>query len=67
MKIPLFKHHKRMSVSEFAEANVTLTEGACKGEKFSYKNRPYFKEPSDALGDDVRNCRVTIVSPTQLG
>lgn len=67
MKIPLFAHHKPMSVSEFAEANVVLQEGACKGEKFSYKNRPYFKEPSDALGDDIHNCQVTIVSPSQLG
>ena len=67
MRIPLFKHPPKMSVSEFAEANVTMQEGACKGEKFSYKNRPYFKEPSDALGDDIHNCQVTIVSPSQLG
>lgn len=67
MKIPLFKHTKRMSVSEFAEANVILQEGACKGEKFSYKNRPYFKDPTDALGDDINNCQVTIVSSTQIG
>lgn len=67
MKIPLFKYTKRMSVSEFAEANVILQEGACKGEKFSYKNRPYFKDPTDALGDDIHNCQVTIVSSTQIG
>ena len=67
MKIPLFKHNKHMSVSEFAEANVRLEERACKGEKFSYKNRPYFRDPSDAMGDNLHNSRVVIVSPTQLG
>ena len=43
MRIPLFKHPPKMSVSEFAEANVVLEEVACKGEKFSYKIRFYFK------------------------
>lgn len=67
MRIPLFKHHEPMTVSEFAEKNVVLQEGACRGQKFSYKNRPYFREPSDAMGDNLHNCRVVIVSPTQLG
>ena len=67
MRIPLFKHHESMTVSEFAEKNVVLQEGACRGQKFSYKNRPYFREPSDAMGDNLHNCRVVIVSPTQLG
>ena len=67
MKIKLFDHPKQMTVSEFAEANVTLTEGAAKGQKFSYRNRPYFRDPSDAMGDNRHNCRVVIVSPTQLG
>ena len=67
MRIPLFKHHESMTVSEFAEKNVILQEGACRGQKFSYKNRPYFREPSDAMGDNLHNCRVVIVSPTQLG
>ena len=67
MRIPLFKHHEPMTVSEFAEKNVILQEGACRGQKFSYKNRPYFREPSDAMGDNLHNCRVVIVSPTQLG
>lgn len=67
MRIKLFDHPKQMTVSEFAEANVVLTEGAAKGQKFSYRNRPYFREPSDAMGDNRRNCRVVIVSPTQLG
>lgn len=56
-----------MTVSEFAEANVVLQEGAARGQKFSYKNRPYFREPSDAMGDNLHNSRVVIVSPTQLG
>lgn len=67
MKVPLFKHPKEMSVSEFAEQNVLLEEGACRGQKFSYKNRPYFRAPSDAMGDDRHNCRVVICSPTQVG
>ena len=67
MKIKLFDHPKQMTVSEFAEANVVLTEGAAKGQKFSYRNRPYFRSPSDAMGDNRHNCRVVIVSPTQLG
>ena len=67
MRIPLFKHLDPMTVSEFAEKNVVLQEGACRGQKFSYKNRPYFREPSDAMGDNLHNCRVVIVSPTQLG
>lgn len=67
MRIPLFKHHESMTVSEFAERNIILQEGACRGQKFSYKNRPYFREPSDAMGDNLHNCRVVIVSPTQLG
>ena len=67
MKIPLFKHLTPTTVSEFAESNVILEEGACRGQKFSYRKRPYFKVPSDALGDDLHNCRVVIVSPTQLG
>ena len=67
MRIKLFDHPKEMSVSEFAEKNVILQEGACRGQKFSYKNRPYFREPSDAMGDNLHNCRVVIVSPTQLG
>lgn len=56
-----------MTVSEFAEKNVILEEGACRGQKFSYSQRPYFKAPTDALGDDIRNCRVVIVSPSQVG
>lgn len=67
MKPKLFEHPKRMLVSEFAERNVILTEGACRGQKFSYKNRPYFKLPSDCMGDNLHNSRVIIVSPTQLG
>ena len=67
MRIPLFKHHESMTVSEFAEKNVILQEGACRGQKFSYRNRPYFREPSDAMGDNLHNSRVVIVSPTQLG
>ena len=67
MRIPLFKHPEAMTVSEFAEKNVILQEGACRGQKFSYRNRPYFREPSDAMGDNLHNCRVVIVSPTQLG
>ena len=67
MKIQLFNHPQQMTVSEFAEKNVTLQEGACRGQKFSYKNRPYFREPSDAMGDNLHNSRVVIVSPTQLG
>ena len=67
MKVSLFNHPKQMTVSEFAEKNVVLQEGACRGQKFSYKNRPYFREPSDAMGDNLHNCRVVIVSPTQLG
>lgn len=67
MKIPLFKRLKPTTVSEFAETHVILDSGACKGEKFSYANRPYFKAPSDAMGDNLHNSRVVIVSPTQLG
>lgn len=67
MRVPLFSHPKKMSVSEFAESNVVMQEGAHKGEKFSYKNRPYFKAPTDAMGDLTHNSRVVIVSPTQLG
>lgn len=67
MRVSLFTRPKPMTVSEFAEANVVLQEGAARGQKFSYKNRPYFKEPSDAMGDNRHNSRVVIVSPTQLG
>ena len=67
MKIKLFDHLKEMTVSEFAEKNVTLMEGAARGQKFSYKTRPYFKLPSDCMGDNRHNCRVVIMSPTQLG
>ena len=67
MKIKLFDHPKQMAVSEFAEANVTITEGAARGQKFSYRNRPYFREPTDAMGDNRHNCRVVLVTPTQVG
>lgn len=67
MHVKLFERPKPMTVSEFAEANVVLQEGAARGQKFSYKNRPYFREPSDAMGDNLHNSRVVIVSPTQLG
>ena len=67
MKIKLFDHPKQMTVSEFAEANVTITEGAARGQKFSYRNRPYFREPTDAMGDNRHNCRVVLVTPTQVG
>ena len=67
MKIKLFEHPKQMTVSEFAEANVTITEGAARGQKFSYRNRPYFREPTDAMGDNRHNCRVVLVTPTQVG
>lgn len=67
MKIKLFNRPQQMTVSEFAEKNVVLQEGAARGQRFSYKNRPYFREPSDAMGDNLHNCRVVIVSPTQLG
>ena len=67
MKVPLFRKPAKMSVTEFAEKNVVLQEGACRGERFSYRNRPYFRDPSNALGDDTSNCRVVIVSPSQLG
>lgn len=67
MKLKLFEHPPKMTVSEFAEANVVFEEGASRGQKFSYKNRPYFREPSDAMGDSLHNHRVVIVSPSQLG
>lgn len=67
MKVKLFEHPESLTVSEFAERNVIMQEGACKGQKFSYRNRPYFKEPSDAMGDNRHNCRVVMVTPTQLG
>lgn len=67
MKVPLFKKPERMSVSEFAEKNVVLQEGACRGQRFSYRNRPYFLDPSNALGNDSSICRVVVVSPVQLG
>lgn len=67
MKIKLFDHPRQMTVSEFAEANVTITEGAARGQKFSYRNRPYFREPTDAMGDNRHNCRVVLVTPTQVG
>lgn len=67
VKIKLFEHPKQMTVSEFAEANVTITEGAARGQKFSYRNRPYFREPTDAMGDNRHNCRVVLVTPTQVG
>lgn len=67
MRIGLFSYKKRMSVSEFAESNVIMEEGAAKGQRFSYKSRPYFRAPSDAMGDNRHNCRVVIMSPTQLG
>ena len=35
MRIPLFKHLEPMTVSEFAEKNVVLQEGAARGQKFS--------------------------------
>lgn len=66
-RIKLFDHPQQMTVSEFAEKNVTFTEGAAKGQKFSYRSRPYFKEPSNCMGDNRHNCRVVIMSPTQLG
>lgn len=67
MRLKLFERPKSMSVSEFAEANVVMTEGACRGEKFSYKNRPYFREPTDAMGDNRHTCKVVVVSPSQIG
>lgn len=67
MKVSLFKKPEKLSVSEFAEKRVVMQEGACKGQKFSYKNRPYFRSPSDAMGDSTHNCRVVICSCTQLG
>lgn len=67
VKIKLFDHPRQMTVSEFAEANVTITEGAARGQKFSYRNRPYFREPTDAMGDNRHNCRVVLVTPTQVG
>lgn len=67
VKIKLFDHPKQMTVSEFAEANVTITEGAARGQKFSYRNRPYFREPTDAMGDNRHNCRVVLVTSTQVG
>lgn len=67
MKVPLFKKPEKLTVSEFAEKNVIMQEGACRGQKFSYKNRPYFREPTDAMGDSTNNCRVVICSPSQCG
>lgn len=67
MKLSLFNRPRPKSVSEFAEANVVMTEGACRGEKFSYKNRPYFREPTDAMGDNRHTCKVVVVSPSQIG
>lgn len=67
MKVSLFKKPEKLTVSQFAEKNVIMQEGAFKGQRFSYKTRPYFRDPSDAMGDNTKNCRVVIVSPTQLG
>lgn len=67
MKVPLFKKPEKLSVSEFAEKNVVLQEGACRGQRFSYRNRPYFRDPSNALGNDASVCRVVVVSPSQAG
>ena len=67
MKVSLFKKPEKLTVSQFAEKFVTLQEGACRGQKFSYKNRPYFRDPTDAMGDTTHNCRVVIYSPSQCG
>lgn len=67
MKLKLFDHPRQMTVSEFAEKNVVMQEGASRGQKFSYRSRPYFKLPSNCMGDNIHNCRVVIMSPTQLG
>ena len=67
MKIKLFDNPPAMKVSEFAEANVILQDGACRGQKFSYDKRPYFREFTDAMGDNRHNCRVVMMSPSQLG
>lgn len=67
MKIKLFSHPKPMTVSEFAEANVILQEGAARGQRFSYKNRPYLRVPTDAMGDNLHNCRVVLMTSTQIG
>ena len=67
MKVPLFKKPERLTVSQFAEKNVVLQEGACRGQRFSYRNRPYFLDPSNSLGNDSSICRVVVVSPVQLG
>ena len=67
MKVKLFEHPENLTVSEFAERNVIMQEGACRGEKFSYRHRPYFREPTDAMGDNRHNCRVVLCTPTQVG
>lgn len=67
MKIKLFENPQPMTVSEFAEKNVVMQEGACRGQRFSYKTRPYFREFTDAMGDNHHNCRVVMMSPSQLG
>ena len=67
MKVKLFENPPPMKVSEFAEANVVMQEGACRGQKFSYKSRPYFRDFTDAMGDNHHNCRVVMMSPSQLG
>lgn len=66
-KLKLFAHPPKKTVSQFAEETVVMQEGAARGQRFSYKSRPYFKDPSDAMGDHLHNHRVVIVSPTQLG
>lgn len=67
MKVRLFQNPPRMTVSEFAEKSVVLEEGAARGQRFSYANRPFFRAPTDAMGDNIHNSRVVLVTPTQLG
>ena len=67
MKIGLLQRPEPMSVSEFAEKNVILQEGAHRGERFSYKYRPFFRDATDAMGDNRHVCKVVIVSPSQVG
>lgn len=63
MLLDLFKPRDRIDAAEWACQNVILDRSG----KFSFKTRPFFEEPTKAMSDTNRCCRVVISSSAQLG
>ena len=62
MQLDMFKPRERITADEWAENNIVLDRVG----KYTYKTRPFMKEPTKAMSETTKNCRVVLECCAQL-